>query len=149
MHIPPTQGALYDALKLMVEATLRRSPLLSLSHSGLSPKAWLKEHRTVRFGLGRRMGHTGMGLRLCAELFPNRSLFLSPGGLFTDPDKIQVAREYGVRFGDIANVPKVMRGGDLGLVVVDQMAFVSNRQLNKLLTAVAIQMKDPLVVLLQ
>jgi len=62
--------SLYNALNLMVAATwAERGVREAAGHKAkMSDKAWAKEHSIVRYGMGRRMGHTTMAVRLAKEI---------------------------------------------------------------------------------
>lgn len=55
---------LFDCLRLMVEETHKNSTRLAEFSKSLSKTHFLKEFRTVKFGLGRQMGHTTMAMQL-------------------------------------------------------------------------------------
>lgn len=77
---------LYQALVTMVKATEDRcDSFLSALFTdlktpivlGQDPKAFALNFRTVRFGVGNYQRHTTLGVRLCEELAPQSSLFLT------------------------------------------------------------------------
>jgi len=142
----PTESfheSLYASLKTMVEATIEFSnqPEVLAQKSHMDALSWTKEFRTVRFGVGRRMGHTTMGLRLAEEMFPRESVFLalnnkSPRSMC--PPNVRMKSSHN---------PEGLRGLNVKMVVVDCSTFLSQTNLDQVIRISS--PCDPVIVLLQ
>lgn len=87
------------------------------------PYRLLKEHRTVKFGLGRRMGHTTLGIQLANEwdtefkAVHSRVLYLTHS-----PDTASLIKRQlnpGIHVGGFQTAAHYHRGRNLKLIVVD------------------------------
>jgi hypothetical protein len=103
---------------------------------------WAKEFRTVRFGVGRRMGHTTMAHRLAKELAPTRSIIFSGVSLYLrkDPE---------IRYGVLSKPEVSLAGFWADLIIVDCSSVASKGQLDKLMSEATANKQNPLFVLLQ
>jgi len=151
--MPTDQESLYQALALMVRETRSRSieAVIYLNYERMSAVAWAREHRTVRYALGRRMGHTAMGVRLALETATEQglpSLYLVASPAQRDEVQADVAG-LGVVVFCFDELDFVARyGGHVGLVVVDCATFFSPRKLKRL-WGMSHDLGDPMFVLLQ
>lgn len=152
--------ALYEALKTMVQETQRFSERENLLVPGRNGTAsWFRERRTVLFGLGRRMGHTTLGVRLALEskgpvllLAHNTSLALHL------KDKVREAATYfGIPGDTTRTIIRTIDGFLMNpsadrrffdLIIVDCASLVSDSK-RKRLWGLASVVGDPLFVLLQ
>lgn len=71
---------LLKCLKTMIEETHKYSiePEMKEIANGISKKSFLKEHRTVKFGVGRQMGHTTMAIKLFYHFPWAKTVFVVP-----------------------------------------------------------------------
>lgn len=117
-----THEALYGALRVAVVATIDHSasPQAQAYYRDSGAERWSEEFRTVRFGVGRRMGHTTMAFRLAMELAPERALILFQNRDTADIHRYQPEVQQGlVRTGTINSLHRAFRGQETSLVIVD------------------------------
>ena len=129
--------ALKTTVKLMKDRDLTKQRWLHF-HDG--PLAWAKEHRTVRFSVGRRMGHTTMAFELAKE-YPNSVILFHS----REMEQIQKARDSsvttGITYSPIAS--------PWDLVIVDVACLLSKTRFDKIIHTCTTRQWDPLYVLLQ
>lgn len=161
---------LYPSLLAMVKATDSRSrsfvadwqserkddpKTLIIQEGGRDSAAFARNFRTVRFGLGQRMGHTSMGIYLCEEWAPHASLFLTDAGWVEKRDTpVTVASMWSGGMPTLSRVVSTDLERKLNtfkLIVVDRASKVPQGQLDGLMGFVRPTVSDlgPIYVLLQ
>ena len=151
MPTPQTQEALYQALKTMVQATIEHSKELAKDLGEFPRISWVKEYRIVKFGVGRRMGHSTMAMRLCREMAPDRSLFLAH-----NLEQVRQIQDFSNRVLVKSN-PKFVaynwreytHSQPLEMVVIDCASFISDATLDHVILTLAAHKHDPIYVLMQ
>ena len=139
---------LYESLRLLVESTEKWSESLD---GTWDPLSFIQEFRTIRFGVGRRMGHTEMALRLADEYAPGRSIYITSCGLDEREGakrnfQKRMHRDYPVEVIADWKCPKALEGRDVDLVVIDPASQMSRKAIQRI--AKALVSCQPLIVLI-
>lgn len=140
----PKYDALYEALALMVAETIEQAAQLPATMSTL--QGWSSEFRTVRFGVGRQMGHSTAAARLVKELAPNDN----PARAVLWLSLTKYSAEITAPAGAITRTHRCridgLRGMNPWIVVVDMASRMPAKTLKRLQEVLA--PADPLYILM-
>ena len=129
-----SQRGLYKSLKCMIDWTEQqqdRSDYM-LPKGYFSPKSWIKEFCTIKFGLPRQSGHTTFAKKLIGEI-GTRVLYIAPNQQILKHANLPPINRMTVE--GVAN--KQHLGRRFQMVIVDCASLLSQRDLETLYDAFA------------